>query len=276
MTRVRDICLLWHSRKTNCNRYIIKLPYDIFIYKTWHIVTLEKEVAMMTVQTIIETNEWLQDLFKNSSSSFLSRMEYSILPTGKTIIKKGVKNPYIFILVTGELRVLNEYDNGRRYSYAVKYAPGFMGLLELFAQKENATSTVMTQSESGCIKIRKKDFANWIESDFTIYKMVAQYFAKQMYPSINQFGTFGVYSNKKNMIKYLIGESQHALSSLEKIRIQQTREAMAEKLGMSLRTVYRVIEVIRSDRYCCLEKGKITITDKQLKLMEEYLENESE
>jgi len=230
----------------------------------------------MTVKTIIETNEWLHGLFKNPSSSFLSKMEYLKVSSGKILIKKGESNPYIFILFVGELRVLNEYDNGRRYSYAVKSAPGFMGLLELFAQKEKATSTVMTQSESEYIRIRKNDFEKWIESDFTMYKMIAQYFAKQMYPSINQFGTFGVYSHKKNMVKYLIDQSQHTLSTLEIVRLQQTREEMAEKLGMSLRTIYRVIDGIRNERYCNLDKGKITITKKQLELMEEYLENESE
>ncbi|AEV28372.1 cAMP-binding protein [Sphaerochaeta pleomorpha str. Grapes] len=230
----------------------------------------------MTIQTVIENNEWLQQLFENLPDRYLTRMEYLELPSHKLIIKKGIDNPYIFILVTGEMLVMNEYDNGRNYSYAVKKAPGFMGLLELLAEEKKSTSTVITQCESGFIRIKKQDFATWIQSDFKAYQTVSRYFAKQMYFSIKDVGSIGVFSKKKNMVKYLVLHCKQSVISTGKARLPLNREELAFQLGMSLRTLYRVTASLEKEGLCSLEKGKITVNFQQIELMEEYLENERE
>ncbi|MCH3918689.1 MAG: cyclic nucleotide-binding domain-containing protein [Spirochaetia bacterium] len=171
--------------------------------------------------------QWCRDLFKQLPADIAELRELLSLPANETVIQKGMENKYIYILLEGEIQVLNEYENGRSFSFAVTQAPGFTGLLEFFAEEKYATSTVETTKPSVFLRMTKSDFRQWVENDFSAYKTAVTYFAKRMYPSISSMGNSGAYTNRHILLNYLFLTYGNDINSKRKYRIPITKEKLA-------------------------------------------------
>lgn len=230
----------------------------------------------MTFEQIAKENIWLQPIIRNMPRRFYSRIEVCTYTDGKLLVQKGIENPYIFFLIYGQVKIQNEYFNGKVFSYAVKPAPGLVGLLEFFAEELVSTSTVRSIGETLLLRIKKPDFSSWVSNDFNAYQLCTKYFAKQMYPSIAKTGIMNAYSKKRTFVNYLVQQYEMDVKRQGEHRILQTREDLANSMGMSQRTIYRLVDELVNDGFLTISKGKLFIGRDQLRRMREYQESDED
>lgn len=230
----------------------------------------------MTFEQIAKENVWLQPIIRNLPRRFYSRIEVCTYADGKLLIQKGQENPYIFFLIYGQVKVQNEYFNGKVFSYAVKPAPGLVGLLEFFAEELVSTSTVRAIGETLLLRMKKMDFSSWITNDFNAYQLCTKYFARQMYPSIAKTGIMNAYSKKRTLMNYLVQQYEADVLRQGEHRILQTREDLANSMGMSQRTIYRLINDLVEEGFLTISRGKLLISADQLQKMQEYQESDED
>ncbi len=200
-------------------------------------------------------------------------MELICLQENKRVITKGEKNPYIYLMYSGSLRIINEFDNNRVFAYATKEAPGFSGLLELLSDQERATSTVLTIRQSHFIRMHKSSFAKWMDEDIHAYRLVVKAFAKQLYPAFFSMGSAYVYPKYIILLQYLSRTYSAQLKTTPQVTIPITREELAQELGLSLRTTYRLCTRLIREGKGTIAKKKIILTQKHIELIHTYLEN---
>ncbi|NQT58306.1 MAG: Crp/Fnr family transcriptional regulator [Bacteroidetes bacterium] len=225
------------------------------------------------IEIIISSNPVLNTLFSHITEIVLRRFTIIELPPHSILIRKGEKNLFVYIKYEGKLRIINEFDNGRMYEFASVSEIGFSGLLEMFAQKEIASSTVETMEKSKFLRIRKEHFSYWLEQDSFAFRGIVRIFANQIYPSILEngvvFANTGSYSLGQYLERRLVGDiRQHGFGMLE-----ETRQEIAQNLGVSLRTIYRLTGLFRDMGIISVIRRKITMDAQQLKHLREFLDS---
>lgn len=230
----------------------------------------------MDFSFLVQQNEWIRTIVGDMPKSFFPHLEVFRYPAGKIIIQKGKPNPYIFFLVEGHMSVQNEYENGKVFTYAIKNAPGFMGLLEYFADKVISTSTVKTAEECLFVRMSKQLFASWVEKDFAAYRRMTKYFAQQMYPSMSNNGNMSAYTKERTFVNYLVSHYEDEIAIHNYYRIPSTREEYANALGFSLRTVYRLIDRMEEQKLIRLSRGKLMLGKVELANLKHYQQTDME
>jgi CRP-like cAMP-binding protein len=177
------------------------------------------------------------------------------------------------MMYEGSLRIINEFENDRIFSYAVIQTPGFSGLLEMLSGQEKATSTVMSVKESHFIRMTKSAFSQWMEQDIQAFRLVVHTFANQLYPAFFSMGSAIVYPKFYRFLQYLYRTYGKEAKRKGTITIPDTRERFAEELGLSLRTIYRLCTRLQDEGFGTIVKKKITLTAQNAQCIENYLEN---
>ena len=124
---------------------------------------------MKELMDIAKDYPWFSQYLERMPDAFAERLEVVSLKRGETVIRKGFEHPYIYFLLNGMFVMQNEYFNGRNFSYAEQSAPGFCGLLEYFAGQLLPTTTIKAGSKVIAIRMKRADFASWVERDFPAF-----------------------------------------------------------------------------------------------------------
>ena len=225
---------------------------------------------MAALENIIKDSPWFAPYLERLPDILKPRIELLMLDKGKIVIRKGFEHPYVYFLISGTFIIQNEYYNGRNFSYAEQFAPGFCGLLEYFSGQLLPTSTIKTGSKVTALRMNRSDFASWIENDFKVYRMFAEQFARQMYPTLANQCVINAYSKKRLFVNQIVDRFSDDIQKAGVYKIPIKRDEFAMMLGTSVRTVYRLEEELRASGMISIDKRKISVTAEQLRKLEEF------
>lgn len=228
-----------------------------------------------TLQDVMTKTPGFQPLFASMPPKYIPRFEMGAVGPGTRIIVKGERNPYIYFLYSGKIRIINVFDNARVFSFATNEGLGFSGLLEFLSGEELASSTVETATECRYLRMRKQVFQLWMDEDIRAFRFVVRAFARQLYPSLNSVGSLYVHPRFYLLVQHLVSHYGRAAEAEGEVAVPASRESLAEELGFSLRTMYRLSSRLVEEGFASVRRKKIVVSREGAGLMRSYLENEA-
>ncbi len=233
------------------------------------------DTQTLQVQHIIEQSPWLTTYCQTMPKRFLAQLEHFVAAPNKRLITKGENHPYVYLMYNGSLQIINEFDNNRIFAYAAKDDTGFSGLLEFLSGQDKATSTVLTLRESHFLRMHKAGFAQWMEEDVQAFRRIVKAFANQLYPAFFTMGSAHVYPKYIILLQYLAKTYSSQLQTRNLVTVSQSREELAQELGLSLRTTYRLCSRLVAEQMGVIVRKKIQLNRDHMKIINTTLENYS-
>jgi CRP-like cAMP-binding protein len=123
--------------------------------------------------------------------------------------------------------------------------------------------------------MRKQIFQLWMDEDIQAFRFVVKAFARQLYPSLNSVGALYVHPRFYLLVQHLVTHYAHEADTRGEAVVPTSREALAEELGISLRTMYRLSSRLAEEGFAVVRRKKIVVTKEGASLMKAYLENEN-
>ncbi|WP_346354029.1 Crp/Fnr family transcriptional regulator [Azotosporobacter soli] len=223
----------------------------------------------------------LLDLFKPQEklAEFLSRVPKEIkerclvktIAAGEAITQKGEPVNCVYILIHGDTRVINEFPNGERYSFAHLTPISFIGELEVFAEEEAYACNVEAETDCEVMIVVREDFEKWLKLDAEFLLTVVGVLAKKMYISSFEAGEIKFFSGIRKLQAYIVKYCR-TIKEDEQFLINKKRQQIADEIGTSVKTVNRNIEALKESEMLSVKKGKIYITKEQYAKMVAVLE----
>lgn len=205
----------------------------------------------------------LQELLVGMPVEIRKKVFLKKIPAGETVIRKGEKVEYAYILIGGELKVFNEFENGRIYVFEKIRPISFVSELEILAGELEYVSTVATVSKCKMLVISAKDFTKWIACDHAVLLRISQILAKKMYSTASKTGTANFLSGIYKVQDYIIKYYQERKSNVDVLLIGKKRQQIADEIGVSLKTISRCVDKLNSMGLVFVRKGKIYINKDQ-------------
>lgn len=185
------------------------------------------------------------------------------------IVLKGEAPTCIFFLLEGKGRVSNEFEDGRRYSFAELVAPDIVGEYEAMAGAPAYAATCETTTPCRIVEMAASDFCAWLREDGAAAYEIACLIARKSYPTSNMAGGIKYTTTEQRLAAFLL----RRLSGMTgNIRLSSSRQEIADEIGTSVKTVNRTIAKMREEGKIDILHGKLVVTEEQRQALKEFLE----
>ena len=187
------------------------------------------------------------------------------VPAGECVLRQGDARSSVFVLVAG--RVLNVVRQQNFTSYAFyEYTPvEFFGEQEALAGIPNIIADVRAKTNCRFLALSEADYLRWVQSDTQIMqRQVRDMLALLLGQAAHERAAL-FFDSDARMALFLAHYYQHHPPAHPggHVTVRQGHAAIAEEIGMSLRTVNRSVKKLAEAGAVGLAKGKMTLTAEQ-------------
>ncbi len=192
---------------------------------------------------------------------------------GTIIHTKETCLDFFGILVVGKTRVINEFENGNIFMLETNDAIDYIGDVTILANQVTASVTIEAAAESVVFCVPRKYAEQWLFSNITVLAKVSARVAFKLYRKSIDMGMRSFYPSEFIFIDYLIKVGSETITPTQPCyKINQTRVAISEELGMNIKTLNRVITKLKGKNLFGLDKGKLVLSHDNFINAKEYLE----
>lgn len=170
----------------------------------------------------------------------------------------------IGILLKGTFRVVNEFENGNVFMIELNDAISFTGEVTLLAGAATTSVTIETVTECVLAFLPVEVFDAWLRSDIALLRAVSQHVASKLYCSSYSRGERLFYSAKYVLLKYLTQQAQNGgIRAADRVVIRKTRQEIGEEVGMTVKTINRILARFCQDGLLSMDRGKVSMESAQ-------------
>lgn len=180
------------------------------------------------------------------------------------IRQKDSRLESIGILLKGSFRVVNEFENGNVFMIEMNDAISFVGEVALLAG--SATTSVTIESVTDCLVayLPVNTFDDWLRQDSQLLRSLSEHVAAKLYCSSYNRGERLFYSAKYVLLKYITQQAEVCgIRKAERVVIGKTRQQISEEVGMTVKTINRILTRFCKDGLISTERGKVALDNAQ-------------
>lgn len=200
--------------------------------------------------------------------------QFTLLSYGPhTLIhQKDSRLERIGILLKGSFRVVNEFENGNVFMIELNDAVSFTGEVTLLAGAATTSVTIETVSDCLVAFMPVAAFDAWLRRDIRLLRAVSEHVAAKLYCSSYNRGERLFYSAKYVLLKYLTQQADAlGIRRTGRVVLQKTRQEISEEVGMTVKTINRILTRFCRDGLLSIQRGKVALDTAQYRLAQQEL-----
>lgn len=222
-----------------------------------------------TLKEIIDANPELYKIFRGCPYEILNHWETKEYQAGTVICRQGEVIDYLSIIIDGYADVYYMAENGKKYSQIIIKRGELIGEFEIFEQKPLICS-VEALTDIKLLQLKQIYFTKWLEHDNNIGTYLVKYLCNHFYLFSEKAGNDALYSLKARLLNYLLSQSHTMNKNTNRIELKLDKEKLSEKFAVTIRSVNRILQSLKSKNIIDIKTNSIYIKDlKQLTLEEE-------
>ncbi|WP_315079858.1 Crp/Fnr family transcriptional regulator [uncultured Clostridium sp.] len=184
------------------------------------------------------------------------------------IISRGEFPKYIYFIYSGTAIGIRDYEDGNEYEYfQIDKENGNIGLLEVLARKEQYIATIMCITDVKAIRIEADYIYDLIMSDITMLRRCTVLLADDLYMRSGNDGILYYLKGLNRVRYYLVNYYDKHKKEGERVIFYGEYQEIANKIGISIRTVGRSIKKLKDAGEISSNNKKIVITETQYQTM---------
>lgn len=176
---------------------------------------------------------------------------------GQVLFCEGNSANFYYQVVEGRIKMCNCNDEGKEFIQGFFEEGESFGEPPLFDEAPYPASAV-ADTDSTVIRLRKENFLQLLKDNFDIHFCFTQTLAKRLrFKSVmsKEISSYG----PSHRIMSLLNEykKSHAVAESDQMKIELTRQQIADMTGLRVETVIRSIRELHEKGKLKIEKGKV-------------------
>lgn len=200
--------------------------------------------------------------------------QFTLLSYGphELVHQKDSRLERIGILLKGSFRVVNEFENGNVFMIEINDAVSFTGEVTLLAGAATTSVTIETVTDCLVAFVPVAVFDAWLHQDIHLLRAVSEHVAAKLYCSSYNRGERLFYSAKYVLLKYITQQAEALdIRRTGKILLSKTRQEISEEVGMTVKTINRILTRFCRDGIISTQRGKIALDAAQYRRAQQEL-----
>lgn len=164
------------------------------------------------------------------------------------------------ILLKGSFRVVNEFENGNVFMIEMNDAVSFVGEVALLAGASATSVTIESVTDCLVAYLPAAAFDEWLRQDIRLLRALSEHVAAKLYCSSYNRGERLFYSAKYVLLKYITQQAESGgIRKSGRVVINKTRQQISEEVGMTVKTINRILTRFGKDGLISTERGKVAL-----------------
>lgn len=222
------------------------------------------------LKEIIENDHDLYEIVKGCPHEIVKHFKVQEYHAGTVICNQGETIDSVFIVINGSAEIYYMAENGNHYSQAIIEKGQFIGEFEVFNQKP-FVCTAEALTDLVLLQINYHDFIEWLKIDSNICIYLINYLCNRSYHFSKKAATDTLYSLKTRLCRYLLSRSGQKLTNTQEIKIQLNKEKLSNEFAVTVRSINRTLQDLKSKKIIAIESDEIIIKDLQKLIHEEKI-----
>lgn len=179
------------------------------------------------------------------------------LEKGRVIFCEGDKPVFYYQIVSGKVKMCNTNEDGKEFIQGIFEDGESFGEPPLFDNSCYPASAV-AETETTIIRLRKENFLQLLRDNFDIHFCFTSMLAARLrYKSVIS-KALSIHNPAHRITTLLLEiKSQYGLSDCNKMKIELTRQQIADMTGLRVETVIRSIRQLEDEGRLRIERGKV-------------------
>lgn len=210
---------------------------------------------------------------KNIRESMNSHMKIRILEEGSSILTPDIVGNYVVFVLTGKYFHYRTSKAGKRNLIALCQRPEWIGIDHVL-DKENANITEdLVLEKCTVLDIEKEYFIECLKSDGDLSVYIIQNLLGKMSSASTRVDVMLLNDAKTQVLIWLIEYWNFCKAQGDECVITLKNEYIAEAIGISTRTLYRVLKDLKQKNIVSIRKNNIVVNKTQIHLIKEMIVN---
>ena len=218
------------------------------------------------VLDVIEKEKKIYDIFKDCPYHILRAVKLKKYPAGAFRLEQDEIHDKFYILVDGEVDIFILSDYGKKYYLTTYGKANFIGELELF-DRRTYMCQVIGRGSVTTLELDRDSYLDWLENDHNFNQYVLKILCNHTYVSMQKMGKNTLYPLKQRICHFLIEETVNKGKKSATINV----EVLAERMGVTSRSVNRVLKEFKDKDILEISNSKVVIKNEE-QLMKENSE----
>lgn len=195
----------------------------------------------LTGLTQIVRDPQLYELLKYCPLDIMQRWRVEEIPRGALICRQGDICRQFSLIVSGEVDVFYEAEDGRRYRQAHYRKGDMLGELEIFESRHYICS-VMAVGSVQLLSLPQVDFHRWLTLDNHFNQRMLRFFSQQYYQLSKKASSDNLYSLYQRVCQALWQRYQHD----ESTTILLDKQNLSQEFAATTRSINRILHDLKS------------------------------
>lgn len=218
----------------------------------------------MRTEDIKHESDEFKALVQNMPQHLLESCRMKCIGPGVEILRKHETMDRVYILCEGEFEVVTSFKGGQMYIVGKaghKDGLYLIGEQEVLAEIGESQATVRTVTDCRVLEMNPKVFWEWIKNDANAAIILLKHLARRLNLETQKAG-IQLYYPTSHLLKQFIVDEYEA-SGHKTHRIAVKRQQIADKLGISVRSVDRSIRNLKEEGFVHIAKGKMEVSESE-------------
>lgn len=224
----------------------------------------------MTIQELLQKDAQAREWLHKIPDDLRGRSDLVSFPAGGTILRKGERIAWVYLLLKGRIKVLNAMPDGNVFSWLIMDPCTFICNLEVLNGSEVNYSQIDAEADCSLLRMPVEAFCLWLHRDIDFLWLVSADCAKKAHRVSYDMGHGAYKSGFEKVVSYLIKYcGQYPPRGGSAAVLEKTRPQMAGEIGVSVKTVNRSLKQLRQDGRVSVQGGKVSVDEGQLNALRE-------
>ena len=215
------------------------------------------------VVEVLDKDKTIYDIFCECPYEILKTVRLKKYRSGEFRLEHGEVHDKFYIIVEGEADIFFVSDNGKKYHIATYKKGQFLGELEHF-DRSPFLSLVEGRGEVVTLELSRDEYLNWLEKDSNFKQYILRVLCRYTYSSMQKMSEATLYTLKQRVCQYFIENT----SDKGKTSLLLNVEELSERMGVTTRSVNRVLKELKDKKILEINNSKVVIIDRERLLKE--------
>lgn len=225
-----------------------------------------------SVNAIMQKSEYLKEYLKSAPYWVVESLMVVRKPKDTVIVEENSKADTVYILVEGTVRAIDYRIKGFEYDYMWFYPIEVFGAMELFFEKTQYMTTLKAATDCTFLVLSREQYKRWVWNDNNALRMEFMSMGKYLLDQ-NRVARVQLFLQGMDRILYMFALQYKKRANGRTLAITSGRQEIAERSGLSIKTVNRSIKKMEEDGFISKNGRKILISEEQYLKMKTYLDS---
>lgn len=217
-----------------------------------------------------DRREQFENYFRTAPKWLWNRCAIERMPQRTTFVREGEPVDMIYFICEGLVKATDCRVFGINYDYMLFNKVYALGGMEIIINLDTYQTTLQTVTDCIVLKIPKKDFQKWLDSDTIAMKMEARLMGEYMLEQ-DRVGRNLLFLQGSNRVAYILMNRYREYAQNGTLRLKKNRQELSDCTGLCIKTITRSINKFKENGLLTTQGNYIVINYEQYLQLEKIV-----